>query len=182
MLLRTVDVEVFQPDNGTACLGDDLPHIAVERELRECIGIERILAASALGKAVLPAAVGRGGGGVEERDACPHRKVQERLGVGVVHLHHVVDIILHRIRARALVEDCVDVRAVEVALLDEVEEVVLLLVVNEMQSAQVLVVLAVCKIVDDEDVLVPALIQCMDEIAADKAGTTGNDNHEFAPS
>ena len=33
MLLGTVDVEVPQTDNQTARLGDDLPYIAVEREL-----------------------------------------------------------------------------------------------------------------------------------------------------
>ena len=32
VLLRSVDVEVFQPDNLTARLGDHLPHIAVKRE------------------------------------------------------------------------------------------------------------------------------------------------------
>ncbi len=79
-------------------------------------------------------------------------------------------------------EDRVDVRAVEVPLLDEVEEIVLLLVVDEMQPAQVLVVLAVRKVVDDEDVLVPARVQRVDEIAADKAGTARDDNHEFATS
>ena len=33
MLLRPVDVEVFQPDDGAARLGNHLPYIAVEREL-----------------------------------------------------------------------------------------------------------------------------------------------------
>ena len=62
------------------------------------------------------------------------------------------------------------------------EEVILLLVVDEVQPAQVLVVLTVLQIVDNENVLMPTLIECMDEIAANKSGTSGNDNHPFAPS
>ena len=75
MLLGTIDVEVAQTDDGAARLGDDLPHIAVECELGERIGIECVLTRIPLGKAMCPTAVRRGGGGVEERDARPHRKV-----------------------------------------------------------------------------------------------------------
>ena len=115
-------------------------------------------------------AVGGGGGGVEERDARAHGEMQERLGIRIVDLHHVVDIVLHRVRARTLVKDGVDVRPIEIALLDELEEVVLLLVVDEVQPAQILVVLTVLQVVDDEDILMSALIQRMDEVAADEAG------------
>ena len=79
-------------------------------------------------------------------------------------------------------KDRVDIRAVEIPLFDEMEEVVLLLVVNEMQAAQVLVVLAVLQIVNDQDVPVPALVKCMDEVAADKAGAAGDDDNTAAPS
>ena len=61
VLLGAIDIEVFQPDDGAAGLGDDLPHIAVECKLRERIGIECIFAAIPLGEAMLSAAV-RGGG------------------------------------------------------------------------------------------------------------------------
>ena len=62
------------------------------------------------------------------------------------------------------------------------QKIIRLLVVDEVQSAQILVVLAVLQIVDDEDVLVSTLIERMDEIAADKAGPAGDDDHSFAPS
>ena len=79
-------------------------------------------------------------------------------------------------------EDRVDVRTVKVPLLDEVEKVVLLLIVDEVQAAQVLVVRTVPEVIDDENILVPACVERVDEIAADKAGTACDDNHPFAPS
>ena len=79
-------------------------------------------------------------------------------------------------------KDRIDVRTVEIPLLHEMEEVILLLVVDEVQPAQVLVVLTVLQIVDNENVLMSALIERMNEITANKTGTAGNDNHPFAPS
>ena len=79
-------------------------------------------------------------------------------------------------------KDRVDVRPIEVPILHEAQKVILLLIVDEVQPAQILVVLAVPEIIDNENVLVSAQIECVDEIAADKTGTTGNDNHPFAPS
>lgn len=177
VLLRAVDVEVLEADDLAVGLRHDLAHVAVEGELREGVRIQGVLALVALAETVLAAAVRRSGRGVHERDAVLQAEVQQGLGVLVVRAHHEVDVVLHRVGAGALVEDGVDVRAVEVVILDALKEVVLVLVVDELQAAEVLVVLAVLEVVDDQDVRAAATVEFFDDIAADETGTTCYDNH-----
>lgn len=177
VLLRAVDVEVLEADDLAVGLWHDLAHVTVEGELREGVRIQGVLTRVALAEAVLAAAVRRGGRGVHEGDAVLQAEVQQGLRVLVVRAHHEVDVVLHRVGAGALVEDCVDVRAVEVVVLDALKEVVLVLVVNELQAAEVLVVLAVLEVVDDQDVRAAAAVEFFDDVAADETGTTCYDNH-----
>ena len=177
VLLRAVDVEVLEADDLAVGLRHDLAHVAVEGELREGVRIQGVLALVALAETVLAAAVRRSGRGVHERDAVLQAEVQQGLGVLVVRAHHEVDVVLHRVGAGALVEDGVDVRAVEVVILDALKEVVLVLVVDELQAAEVLVVLAILEVVDDQDVRATAAVEFFDDIAADETGTTCYDNH-----
>ena len=74
-------------------------------------------------------------------------------------------------------EDGFDVRAVEVVILDALKEVVLVLVVDELQAAEVLVVLTILEVVDDQDVRAAAAVEFFDDVAADETGTTCYDNH-----
>ena len=177
VLLRAVDVEVLEADDLAVGLWHDLAHVAVEGELREGVRIQGVLALVTLAEAVLAAAVRRSGRGVHEGDAVLQAEVQQGLRVLVVRAHHEVDVVLHRVGAGALVEDGVDVRAVEVVILDALKEVVLVLVVDELQAAEVLVVLAVLEVVDDQDVRAAAAVEFFDDVAADETGTTCYDNH-----
>ena len=74
-------------------------------------------------------------------------------------------------------EDGINVRTVEVVVLDALKEVVLVLVVDELQAAEVLVVLAILEVVDDQDVRAAAAVEFFDDVAADETGTTCYDNH-----
>lgn len=177
VLLRAVDVEVLEADDLAVGLWHDLAHVAVEGELREGVRVQGVLTRVALAESVLAAAVRRGGRGVHEGDAVLQAEVQQGLRVLVVRTHHEVDVVLHRVGAGALVEDGVDVRAVEVVVLDALKEVVLVLVVDELQAAEVLVVLAVLEVVDDQDVRAAAAVEFFDDVAADETGTTCYDNH-----
>ena len=178
LLLRAEDVEVAQTDDLAAALVHDLPYIAVEGELAVSVRIQCILRRIAFGKAVATCTVGRGGRSVEEGHAVQQAEVQQRLRVFVVDLHHVVDIVLHRIGAGALMEDGIDVAAAEFVVLDALQKVVLMTIVDEMKTAQVLVILAVLEVVDDEDVVPALAVEFLDDIAADKSGAAGDDDHE----
>lgn len=182
VFLRTVDVEVFETDNLAVSFGHDLTHIAVEGKLRESVWIQGIFARIALTEAVFAAAVRRSGRSVHERDAVLQAKMKQRLRILVVRAHHEIDIVLHRVGAGAFMENGVDVRAVEVIVLNSLKEIILVLVVNELQAAQVLVVRTVLEVVNNEDVCAAAAVEFFDDVAADKAGTTCYDNHEkFLP-
>ena len=63
-------------------------------------------------------AVRRGRRSVEERHAVQQAEVQQRLRVFVVYLHHVVDVVLHRIGAGAFVKYGIDVTAAEFVIFD----------------------------------------------------------------
>ena len=51
-------------------------------------------------------------------------------------------------------------------------------VVDEVKSAQVLVVLPIFEVIDDEDVVPSLAIEFLDDIAADEPGTACDDDHE----
>lgn len=177
MLLRAVNVEVLEADDLAVCFRHDLAHIAVEGELREGIRIQGILTCIAFAEAMLAGAVRRSRAGIEERDAMLQAEVQQGFGVLVVHAHHEVDVVFHGIGAGAFMEDRVDIRAVEVVILDGLKEVILVLVVNELQAAQVLVVLSILEVVDDQDVRTATTVEFLDDVAADETGTTRYNNH-----
>jgi hypothetical protein len=52
------------------------------------------------------------------------------------------------------------------------------LVVDKLQTTQVLIVAAVLQVVHNQDVSTAPAVQLFDDIAADKTGTTSYDNHE----
>ena len=181
MFLRAIDIEVLETDNLAVGLRHDLAHITVKSKLRESVWIQGIFAFVPFAEAMLAAAIRRGRAGVEERDAMLQAEMQQRFGILVVDAHHEVDIILHGIRAGTFMEDGIDIRAVEIIVLDGLKEVILVLVVNELQAAQILVILAILEVVDDQDIRTPAAIEFFDDIAADEAGTTRYDNHRENP-
>lgn len=181
VFLRAVDVEVFEADDLALGFRHDLTDVAVEGELGESVGIQRVFAFVAFAEAVFTAAVGGGGGGVHHGDAVTQAEVQKRLGVFVVRAHHVVHVVDHGVGAGALMENNVDVSAVEAVALNGFEKIVLVLVVEEFESTKVFVVEAVFQVVDDQDVAASLTVQCFDNVAADESGTTCDNNHMRVP-
>ena len=51
-------------------------------------------------------------------------------------------------------------------------------IVDEMKTAQVLVILAVLEVVDDEDVVPALAVEFLDDVAADESGAAGDDDHK----
>lgn len=181
VFLRAVDVEVFEADDLTLGFRHDLTDVAVEGELGEGVGIQRVFAFVTFAEAVFTAAVGGGGGGVHHGDAVTQAEVQKRLRIFVVRAHHVVHVVDHGVGAGAFMENNVDVSAVEAVALDGFQKIVLVLVVEEFESTKVFVVEAVFQIVDDQDVAASLTVQCFDNVAADKSGATCDNNHMCVP-
>lgn len=181
VFLRAVDVEVFEADDLTLCFRHDLTDVAVEGELGESVGIQRVFAFVTFAEAVFTTAVGGGGGSVHHGDAVTQAEVQKRLRIFVVRAHHVVHVVDHGVGAGAFMENNVDVSAVEAVALDGFEKIVLVLVVEEFESTKVFVVEAVFQIVDDQDVAASLTVQCFDNVAADESGTTCDNNHMCVP-
>lgn len=181
VFLRTVDIEVLEPDDLALGFGHDLTDVAIEGELGEGVGVQCIFAFVAFAETVFTAAVGGGGGGVHHGNAVTQAEVQKRLGIFVVRAHHVVHVVDHGVGAGAFMENNVDVSAVEAVALDGFKEVILVLVVEKFEAAKVFVVEAVFQIVDDQDVAASLTVQCFDNVAADESGTTCDNNHICVP-
>ena len=79
-------------------------------------------------------------------------------------------------------EDSIDIGAVEIVIFDGLEKIILVLVVDELQATQVLVIIAVLQVIYNQDVGTAPAVQFLHDIAADKAGTAGYDNHWYSSS
>ena len=174
VLLRTVHVEVPQTGDLGRCDRVHPTHVAVEQDLREGVDVQRALAGRLLAKAVVSVAVDGGGRGVEER-ATTEGEGEQSLRVLVVDAQHEAPVAFDRVRTGALVEDRLDRR--RLALGELLDEVAVVDVVGEAQRPEPEVLVPVLEVVDDQDVLVPGLVQAADEVAADEAGASGDDDH-----
>ena len=177
VLLGTVDIEVTKADNLALGLGHYLTNVAVKGQLAVCVGIEGILVFVTFDESVVTVAVGRGAGGVHKRNAMVDGEVEKHFAVFVIGLHHVVYIIFHGIGAGTFVEDGINFSAGIYISLYVGSEAVFVMVVEEFQTAQVFIVLSVLQVIDDEDVGATLTIEFLYNVAADEAGTAGNDNH-----
>ena len=106
-----------------------------------------------------------------------HTKVQKGLGIFVIHLHHVVDIVLHGVGASPLMEHGIYVGAVEIVVLYALEEIVLMLIVNELQPPEILIVLSVLQVIHYQYIRPLSEVQFPNYITADEPGASRYDYH-----
>ena len=176
-LIGAEDVEVF--DAGDAVE----PAVALGMQVEEVLGvpvsIERTQGFEMIGSIVhslCAVAVGGGGAGVDESDAALQRPLGEALGVAEVVLHQVAGIGLGGRGACPEVEDGADSPKRIGILLEEIEECVGLHVVGEPEGGEVLPLLVAAEEIGDEYVLLTPEVKCVDEGAADEAGSSGDEN------
>ncbi len=172
-LVRPVDVEVAQAGDLRAALAGAALDVAVEEVLRVGVHVQRPFVHRVLGE-LAPGAVHRGRRGVDERHLLALAPVEERLGVGVVVLHHVLAVRLGRVGAGALVQDRLE-RAVEAAAREPRQELALVHVVLDAQLEEVPRVGALGEVVDREDLVHAGAVQRRDQARADEAGGPGDD-------
>ena len=156
MLLGAVYIEILQPYNLALGIRQLLAHIAVKEQLGVGIGIQGILALVPLPEAVLAAAIGGGGGSIQERNAVVHAEMQHSLGILIIGFHHVVHIVLHSIGAGPLMEDHIHISAVEIIIQDSLQKGILVHVIHKLQATKIsialILLLAVIQIIHNENI------------------------------
>jgi hypothetical protein len=180
LLARAVDVEVTEADDGALELRDEAADVVVEDQLGVAVDVERALVGGDFGERGASSVDG-GRGGVDEGDLAVGSEVEQLLRVGEVVVHHVAAVVFEGVGAGALMEDGANFGVLELAGLESGAELALVHVVGELGAVEVEELGAGeiggrGKVVDDEDVALTTLVELLDEIAADKAGATGNDN------
>lgn len=175
LLTRAVDIEVAQTDHGALEVLELEAQVLIEQEFGEGVGVERVFVAAVLLEHAA-ATVDRGRRGVIKRHTMLARPAQQDLGVFVVHPHHELAVPLRGGRAGALVEHGLD-RPEAVASLHALQEVVLVEVVADVRVRQVQALTAVGQIVHNQDVGDATGVEPLHEVAADEAGTAGDDDH-----
>jgi len=144
------------------------------------------------GGEVLGGTVDGGGRGVDEGDGAVEGEVEDFFGGGEVVVHHVAAVVLEGVGAGALMEDGADGSVGEVAGGEGAAEFCFVEVVGELCAVEVEeFALRVGgdflsgwggrggEIVDDEDVGVACGVEFVDEVGADEAGASGDDDHDL---
>ncbi len=174
-LAGTVDVEVAQAHDLRVDVRPPRAEVLVELPLGERVRIDRVL--------VLPGDGEFGAGSVDRRGRRidegyrPFDAVmQDDFRIVVVRPQHVTAVPFRRHGARALVQDGPDV-AERLAGTHAVVKVFLVQVIDEVAVGQVGGLVAVGQVVDDEDVNLARRVESSDDVAADEAGATGDDDH-----
>ncbi len=106
--------------------------------------------------------------------------MEQCLGVLVVVIHHEVAIPLDGSRSGPLVEDCLHLAKI-CTVANTLNKVEPIHIVGDIQVCQVVHLAPVGEVIDHQNIGLTALIQRLDDIAADKPCTTGYYNHDFTP-
>ena len=171
---RAVHVEVAEAHDGGGAIGQHPAHVLVEQELRVAVDVERSLVLALLDERGA-AAVHRRARRVEEGNVVVLAMVEQRHRVAVVVAQHVAAVALHRVGARALVQDRRDV-VVEIALRQAAQELVLVEVVGDLDIDQVANLVGARQVVDRDDVGLAARVQPAHQVRSDEAGGAGDDD------
>ena len=107
--------------------------------------------------------------------------MQKPLRVAVVVAHHVAAIPLGRLGTRALVQDHGYRRGKTGVRIQPLDEIVLVEVIGDRQVRDIDELVAVFEIVYDDDIVMAALDQGANEVAADEAGAAGHYVHGSVP-
>ena len=178
-LARAVDVEIAEARELQAHARELAAHDLVEEELGVAVHVERRLVLARLAE-LAAGAVHRGRGSVDQAHRARPAPAQQGHRVLVVVLHHVAPVGLHRVRARALVQDG---RGVLVRPgLEALEEVALVHEVRDLEVAQVRHLLCAREVVDRDDVALAAGVQRPHEVRSDESSGAGYDQcHGLVP-
>jgi hypothetical protein len=177
LLVRAVDVEIPKAGDLGGGGGQHAPHDVVEQQLRVAVDVERALELGLLAKRRC-AAIDRRRRRVEQAHALRLAGVEQGLRGAVVEVEHQPAVVLHRVGAGALVED--DVDAAQLAALEAAVEIAPVEVVADRRAGEVGVFRAVAEIVDGDDVVDADRVQAAQQVGADHARRSGDDDSHGA--
>ncbi len=177
LLARPVHVEIAKADDGRRALGQHAPHVLVEQEFRVAVHVERRFVLALLAERRARAVHGCARR-VQERNVVVLTMVEQVHRVPVVVAHHVAAIGLHRVRARALMQDRGDV-VVEIAGAEPREKFFLVQVIGDLAIGEIAELVRARQIVDGDDVGLAASVEAAHEIRSHKAGGAGDDDVHF---
>ena len=103
--------------------------------------------------------------------------VQQAPGVLEVRLHHVLTIPFGRDRARTLMENGLYIVTKRFAADDAAQEIVLIQIVNQIAIGEIEYFSPVGQVIDHQNISDTGTVQVPDNIAADKAGAAGYQDH-----
>ena len=180
LLAAAVYVEIAQ---GNHLIVQPFCHSAaqylVEQEFGIAVYIERGFQFALFAEGLAFAVYG-GGGGVDQADAVVLAPVEQVECVLVVVVHHVHAVVVHGVGAGALVEDGFDVAAVDLVGAHLADEFVFVQIVRNIGLHQIAEFVGTAEVVHRDDVGDAAPVERVHDVAADKAGGTGNDDgHEL---
>jgi hypothetical protein len=147
-------------------------HDLVEEELGVAVDVQRRLVLAFLAEHPT-AAIDRGRRGIEVRDLLLRAEIQQLQREAVVVGHHVTAVGFHRVGAGALVQDGLDT-AIELAVLDHVEELVLVEIVGDLAIGEVEELVGARQVVDRDDVGYAALVERLDQVCAYEPAGAGD--------
>ena len=181
MLLWPINIKILQAYNLALGIRHLLTHIAIKKQFGEGIWIQSILALIPLTEAIFTTAIGGSRGSIEERNSMIHAEMQYSLGILIVSLHHVVYIVFHSIGASSLMENNLYITTINILMQNSLKEIVLVHIIQELQTTKIAIALiflfAVIQIINNQNILTALTIQFLNNITADKAGTTSYNNH-----
>src|SRR6185295_18819669 len=99
--------------------------------------------------------------------------------IAVIVLHHVAPVGLGRVRTCAVVRDR-DKRAIEGAILERTQEILLVEIVGDLAVDQVDELVALPKIIDRDNLVFAPVAQRLDDIRTDEPGRAGDYDIHFA--
>src|SRR5512140_1634108 len=169
LLARSVDVEVAETRHlaldAFEILAAFAAHALVEQQLAVAVYVERMLELRALAEG-LGAAIGCRGRGIQQARAALVAGLEQAARERVIVVHHVLAVGFHGVAAGPVVEHRLDLA--EETFREEVVEQVQVDVVGDPQVGQVAELVALRQVVHGDDVVDAALVQPLDDVAADK--------------
>ena len=174
---RAVNIEIAEADHLRARLPRYPAHVTVEQQFGVAVHVDRAFILRLLGETPV-VAVHRGAGSIDQGHVGAQALIQQAPGPGVVVLQHESAILLAGVGTGALVKHLF--RPVKPR--GQVShELLLVQVIQEVALEQVAELAAVAEVVHCDDVLAALRVQSAQQVAADKPGGAGDDDHAGSP-
>ena len=179
VFLRTINVEIAQAYYLALGSGQQATQIIIKEKLGEGIHVQRFLAGGLFTEAMGATAIGGSGGSIHHLNFSIQAEMQHILGVLKIVFHHVFAVVFHGVGASALVENNVNFFMIEFACLQSIHKGIFIHVIMNLQALNILEFYHIGQVINHQNIINTAVIKALNNITADKAGTTSYNNHNL---